>query len=209
MKFRVLGAFALVCALAACATPYGKQGLTGGYVEKELQPGIWRVVFDGNGYTSAETVQTYWLYRCAEITLGHGYQGFEILSDMRLSSLSLLGAARDDRNECGSAPVYIPMYVDTSPKPAIGGDIRLLKGPITERPPKVFDAAKLKAILDPLVTGKTCPDGSTRSMGNVCPHVHTYLLPLDDPLRQQSTASPAQPAAAGAPGTAPPLKPAS
>jgi hypothetical protein len=40
------------------------------------------VSFQGNGLTSQESVQTYWLYRCAGLALEKGFAGFEILSDM-------------------------------------------------------------------------------------------------------------------------------
>jgi hypothetical protein len=186
MVFRHLCALVFLYALAGCSTPYGKAGLTGGFTEKELQPGIWRIVFSGNGYTTQETAQTYWLYRCAEIALQQGYDGFEILSDVRFSSTwtgtsTSLAAQATDKNIC--QVVYIPMYYDDSNKPSVGGDIRLLRAPIAERPPKIFDAVKLKSVLDPIVNGKKCG-----GLGNVCPHVHTYLLPLDDPLRQQTPA---------------------
>src|SRR5262249_23098684 len=37
----------------------------------------------GNGYTTRESVQVYWLYRCAELAIEKGFTGFEILSDMQ------------------------------------------------------------------------------------------------------------------------------
>jgi hypothetical protein len=59
--------------LASCATPYADQGLLAD---------VSRVKFQGNGYTTRESVQVYWLYRCAELALEKGFAGFEILSDM-------------------------------------------------------------------------------------------------------------------------------
>jgi hypothetical protein len=46
----------------------------------------------------------------------------------------------------------------------------LIKKPFMSKPPTVFDAVALKAKLEPLVKGGLCE-------GNVCPHVHTYLMP--------------------------------
>jgi hypothetical protein len=84
MRFTVLSvALAAAVLLASCATPYAPEGLTGGFDNKELRADVLRVRFDGNGYTSKETAQTYWLYRAAELTLEKGYAGFEILSDMQ------------------------------------------------------------------------------------------------------------------------------
>ncbi|WP_156163411.1 MULTISPECIES: hypothetical protein [unclassified Bradyrhizobium] len=38
-------------------------------------------------------------------------------------------------------------------------------------PPKVFNAKALIAQLEPLIKAERC------NLGNVCPHVHEYLLP--------------------------------
>ena len=69
-------------ALAACqtATPY--QPLhggpaAGGYSESRIEADRWRVSFKGNDETSRDTVETYLLYRAAELTLAQGYDWFE------------------------------------------------------------------------------------------------------------------------------------
>jgi hypothetical protein len=165
MRFTKLLAAVALCALAACATPYQSSGTTGGSSDKELEPGIWRVVYGGNGYTSRETVQVYWLYHSAELALAKGYDGFEILSDVRFVGTRIEVAA-------GGA-VYVPIYTGDANKPSIEGDIRLLKQPIDPAPPKIFSARPLKEALERHVTGEKC------SLGNVCPHVHRYLLPND------------------------------
>jgi len=81
--FRFLVLAAAAVGLASCATPYAQSGLTGGFDVQELRPDVFRVSFQGNGYTSRETVQVYWLYRCAQLALEKGFGGFEILSDMQ------------------------------------------------------------------------------------------------------------------------------
>lgn len=165
---------AFLVLLGACSTPYQPAGwfsMRGGYDEKELEPGIWRVTFGGNGYTSRESAQTYWLYRCAELTLEKGYDGFQILSGMQLLEPRI---PSDPVVPVSSAPVYIPMYMDESSKPTIQGDIRLLKKPFEPAPPKIFDATELKLALESFVKGDKC------GIGNVCPHVHRYLFPRED-----------------------------
>lgn len=59
----MMRAFSLIALflLTGCATPYGSAGILGGFSEKNLEGDIWRVSFSGNGYTTMETVQTYWL----------------------------------------------------------------------------------------------------------------------------------------------------
>lgn len=73
--------------LGGCATPYahGSGGPWGGLEEQELESGVWRLRSHGNSHTTRETVQTYWLYRAAELTLEKGFDGFEILSSVPLS----------------------------------------------------------------------------------------------------------------------------
>ena len=180
-----------------CTTAYQKAGLTGGFVETDLGKNAWRVTFSGNGYTSYETVQTFWLYRCCEIALDKGFDGFEILSDIRLSMLisydRLCMSSEGDQKPTaihaiyspmsdsaslslchgGGGVVIVPMPMVEAPinKPSIVADILLLKAPISEKVPKVFDARKLKAALDPYV------DGPIKKGGNVKPHLHEYLFP--------------------------------
>ena len=75
-----LGA-ALTLSACATATPYHAASLTDpahadGYRELRVEPERWRVAFVGNSLTSRETVETYLLYRAAELTLQNGYDWF-------------------------------------------------------------------------------------------------------------------------------------
>ena len=174
MKTTCIVLLALI--LVGCATPYQPYNPwgTGGYSQKQLSNDVYRVSFSGNGAASVETVQTYWLYRCSQLAIEKGYAGFEILSDIRLvmdvSPDKFFGEGNEFKKVSSySAPMVVPTYMP--PMPAIEADIRLLKNPITEMPPKVFDAAKLKDRLEPFVSGKKCGGE------NVCPHVHMYLFP--------------------------------
>lgn len=192
--------------LVSCATPYQQYGLTGGLDAKELRADVYRVSFQGNGFTTKESVQVYWLNRCAELAVEKGYAGFEILSDMqfvmqrpaeepirtRLASAipSLrthipvsddeavdFALWRDRRDNAAqlAAPVRTAavIFIPTGggpPKPAIEGDVHFLPAPVESAPPKVFNAKALLAQLEPLIKGEKCA-------GNICPHVHEYLLP--------------------------------
>jgi len=73
-----------VSLLTACATqtPYHPASATDpahadGYRELQIEPGRWRVAFSGNSLTSRDTVETYLLYRAAELTLQNGYDWFQ------------------------------------------------------------------------------------------------------------------------------------
>lgn len=80
----LLGAGAL--ALAGCQmgpTPYqpGAPGSGGrGYAETKIETDRYRISFRGNSMTDRETVETYMLYRAAELTLQNGYDVFTIVS---------------------------------------------------------------------------------------------------------------------------------
>lgn len=85
MKKLMIAAAAVVAlgGLAGCetATPYQPLNPSatqaGGYTETKIEQDRWRVAFHGNSMTSRETVETYLLYRAAELTVNQGYDWFE------------------------------------------------------------------------------------------------------------------------------------
>jgi len=74
---------ALALGLAACetATPYQPlqkgAAVSGGFSDQRLENDRVRVAFQGNTLTSRETVETYLLYRAAEVTVQQGFDWFE------------------------------------------------------------------------------------------------------------------------------------
>ena len=80
----LLPALASALALAACTTPTPYQPLipnskaSGGYTDQQIEANRFRVTFAGNGMTSRETVETYLLYRAAELSLAKGYDWFQM-----------------------------------------------------------------------------------------------------------------------------------
>jgi hypothetical protein len=193
--------------LVSCATPYQESGLTGGSHTTELRPDVFRISFGGNGFTTKESVQVYWLKRSADLAIERGFTGFEILSEMQfvmrrpstndpaiprsqnsLASLNIeipvspaeaadFSAWRQHEQYTSRsdeptrlAAVFVYSGGSSLPKPQLEGDIHLLNGPVEAAPPKVFNARTLLVQLDPLINGEKCA-------GNICPHVHEYLLP--------------------------------
>jgi hypothetical protein len=80
--------------LAACATEtaYGPRDASGyGYTETRIEPNRFRVAFSGNSLTDQETVETYLLYRAAELTLQQGYDWFEIVDRDTEASRRVVG----------------------------------------------------------------------------------------------------------------------
>ncbi|MBR0720678.1 CC0125/CC1285 family lipoprotein [Bradyrhizobium manausense] len=209
MFFRVSMLAAAAAILVSCSTPYQQSGFTGGSDVKELRPDVYRVTFQGNGYTTRESVQVYWLYRSAQLAVEKGFAGFEILSDIQFV---MRRPPADDRRPrlavaVPSLRTHIPVspqeaadfrirdddlamrpdepvrlargggvFIYTgggaaSPKPGLEADVHFLPAPVVAAPPKVFDAKALIAQLEPLIKAERC------NLGNVCPHVHEYLLP--------------------------------
>jgi len=86
MKITAAAAIAVIglaVGLSGCetATPYQalQQGTqaAGGFTDQRLDQNHYRVTFQGNTLTSRETVETYLLYRAAELTVNSGYDWFE------------------------------------------------------------------------------------------------------------------------------------
>lgn len=77
--WRGLTILALTLAASSCATSYGAKGLFGGFEEMRIDSSTMRVHFQGNGYTSKQTVETYTLLRCAELTRANGFDWFLVV----------------------------------------------------------------------------------------------------------------------------------
>ncbi|MEM6410755.1 MAG: hypothetical protein AAF683_04415 [Pseudomonadota bacterium] len=76
-------AFAALLLLGACATatPYQPQvNSDGGYIDQQIETNRWAISFSGNSLTERSTVETYLLYRAAELTSQNGFDYFQIVS---------------------------------------------------------------------------------------------------------------------------------
>lgn len=69
---------ALSLLIAGCSTPYQPLGRIGGYSEIQIDPVTVRVSFRGNGYTERGVVESYLIYRVAEVTLNRGFDWFVV-----------------------------------------------------------------------------------------------------------------------------------
>jgi hypothetical protein len=74
-----IAAACLSVLLTACVTAYQPNGATGGYTDRRIDDETYYVKFQGNGNTSRELVQRYFLFRCAELTEQSGFKYFVIL----------------------------------------------------------------------------------------------------------------------------------
>lgn len=67
--------------LAGCATGYSNTNFTGGYSDTQLAPDVFRVKFNGNGYTSQDRAQDFALLRAADLTLANGFTRFAVVNE--------------------------------------------------------------------------------------------------------------------------------
>lgn len=74
----------LACAvLGACATatPYQQAvNSNGGYENQQIESNRWAITFSGNSLTDRRTVESYLLYRAAELTVQNGFDSFQIVT---------------------------------------------------------------------------------------------------------------------------------
>lgn len=79
---KLSGALAALAVLGACATatPY-QAAIDGnsGYSEVKIEDNRFQVEFSGNSLTDRKTVETYLLYRAAELTRLNGYDHFRVV----------------------------------------------------------------------------------------------------------------------------------
>ncbi len=77
---RILVVLAASIALLGCATTYEPSdiGLAGGFSEVRLGPNTYRVLVEGNGFTTRNDVEQFAMRRCAELTLEQGKRYFVI-----------------------------------------------------------------------------------------------------------------------------------
>jgi hypothetical protein len=93
--------------LAACetATPYQPltkgSAVSGGFTDQQLDADHFRVTFEGNDLTDRETVETYLLYRAAELTVNQGFDWFEMVDRH---------TDKDKKTYIDSDPFYGPGY---------------------------------------------------------------------------------------------------
>jgi hypothetical protein len=69
----------LALLVGSCGTtPYQPDGLIGGYSDSQINANTYRISFEGQHITE-ESVDTYLLYRCAELILEMGFDCFTVV----------------------------------------------------------------------------------------------------------------------------------
>ena len=114
--------------LVGCISPtsYGPENWMGGYKETRIGPDEYTVTFTANALLRWDECKANLLYRCAELTVGNGFDHFVIVESVDQSSI---------------APVGV--------RPAISATIIMGQGPKPARHRSAYDAAELLATLGP------------------------------------------------------------
>jgi hypothetical protein len=156
----------LALALAACATatpyqPAVKGGL--GYGEQRLESNRYKITFAGNSLTPRQTVETYLLYRAAEVTLQNGYDYFVVVDQATDSQTSYSQNFNGGFGSYYWGPFY-PGYgasMGTSvPRTEYEAQANILvfKGQKSATDVKAFDARDLKANLEASIVRQPPPE---------------------------------------------------
>jgi len=139
MRSRIAGVTCVL--LVACATPYQRADLMGGFDETPFDEDRWLVSFYGNAYTTPDNVRTYLHYRCAELTLEKGYTSFLVVEGEQADSASVWTTV-----SANSTTAFGSSQIITHPGRQVV--IKMFKG---EKPAGAYDAAGVLRLLGPRV----------------------------------------------------------
>lgn len=163
MRMLMLAAAAALLSACATATPYQPAAANApyGFQEQRIEANRVRITFSGNSLTDRDTVETYLLYRAAEVTLENGYDYFVVANRDTEEHSRLMGVGARPRSAFdywyfspvrGWSPWYDPFwdepasYREISRYEAIG-EIAMFRGAKPAGNPDAFDAREVQANL--------------------------------------------------------------
>ena len=155
---RVMAAL-LPVALAGCATSYQSRGLTGGYSDRRIDDSAYVVTFRGKGGASRDRIYEFWLYRCSELTLSHGYALFAVRQNRPSAQLepdpapTRLAVYRGNE---GATAIDTTFFLVPVPMPKItdytySATVLMYGAPLAPDIVWALDAQKIQAALKPYV----------------------------------------------------------
>ena len=151
------GAQLVLLALAACATATPYQPLSGdtGYTEQRLEANRYRVSFAGNSSTPRETVETYLLYRAAELTLDNQYDWFTLSARDTEAAPAKSGFSFGIGGFSGGSHSGVGLGVGTgtprTPEYSNSAEVVMYKGTKPDNDPHAYNARELQANLAPRI----------------------------------------------------------
>jgi len=155
-------AVVMAAMLSACATPYGKYGIAGGYVDSRIDENTFSISVDTNGFTSQQTTTMHALYRAAELTVENGFDFFVIASGANNSTsmaMAMPGSSTSNTtvNAYGStayartSTTYAPTTVVPMVFPNSTLIIKSFKGAKPDGAPNAYDARAVMKYLGPQI----------------------------------------------------------
>jgi len=157
----------LAVLLAACAspTPYAPAtgtgtGFEGGYSQQRIEEGRWRVSFAGNSVTRRDTVESYLLYRAAELTLEQGGDHFVVVERSLDADTTYVADYEPltpyyhpfhDRHPFSYGPPYAVSRIEKIERYSASAEVVIGKGPKPEGKLRAYDASDVIESLRPNV----------------------------------------------------------
>jgi hypothetical protein len=159
-----MAAAAAIAALAAIfsgclATPYQPDGIGGGYSESRIDASTVTVSFRANSQTPKRVVESYLLYRCAQVTRNAGFDYFVPLDGEGKASalgrwIPSTGSQVDDARAV-SPPYFAPGAISFTPEGAARVSIRMFRDVRTASNPAAYRAADVIDTLGATVRGES------------------------------------------------------
>jgi hypothetical protein len=122
---------ALICVLlAGCGTKYQDMGLTGGVSAQQVTADTYRIVAQGNGFTSGATIKDYVLLKAAETAQSVGATHFLIIGSENTTKAETTYVPGTSNTTISGRTAYTtttPGYVDTTIKPGQEVMVRVFK----------------------------------------------------------------------------------
>lgn len=133
----VAGLMAILGVLSGCATAYQKDGFSGGFSEVQLSENVWRVNFEGNGYTRGQRAQDLALLRSADLTLLKGFSHFGLLDSKADTSHSTYTTPTTSSTKF-SGSSYGNNFAGRATTTTYGGNTMFISKPSTENTVVMF-----------------------------------------------------------------------
>ena len=127
---RKLVTIILAILVSGCATAYQSAGFSGGYRDTQLDTNVFRVSFEGNGYTRPDRAEDLALLRSAEITLDNGFSHFAIIDERSREKLSTFASPTQSYTTANATAFGNTAY-GTAHTTTYGGSTFLVSKPST------------------------------------------------------------------------------